>query len=69
MRTRKNNNPGPECGLSFEQAIQRLEQIAVSLDEEEQITVVDVAGRARAARHARRPAAPARARARGHPAA
>jgi exodeoxyribonuclease VII small subunit len=27
MRTRKNNNPGPECGLSFEQAIQRLEQI------------------------------------------
>ncbi len=29
--------------------IQRLDQIAVSLDEEEQITVVDVAGRARAA--------------------
>ncbi|HNZ11899.1 MAG TPA: hypothetical protein PKI97_10660, partial [Smithellaceae bacterium] len=29
--------------------IQRLDQIAVSLDEEEEITVVDVAGRARAA--------------------
>ena len=32
-----------------EALIQRLEQIAVSLDEEEKITVVDVAGRARAA--------------------
>lgn len=38
-----------EVSQSGEPLIQRLDQIAVSLDEEEQITVVDVAGRARAA--------------------
>ncbi|TVR63385.1 MAG: SAM-dependent methyltransferase, partial [Candidatus Competibacteraceae bacterium] len=38
-----------DASQSGDALIQRLEQIAVSLDEEEQITVVDVAGRARAA--------------------
>jgi hypothetical protein len=38
-----------DVAQSGDALIQRLEQIAVSLDEEEQITVVDVAGRARAA--------------------
>ena len=38
-----------DASQSGEPLIQRLNQIAVSLDEEEKITVVDVAGRARAA--------------------
>jgi hypothetical protein len=38
-----------DTSQSGDRLIQRLEQIAVSLDEEESITVVDVAGRARAA--------------------
>ena len=32
MRTKKSHNPAPDCGLNFEQAIQRLEQIVAEME-------------------------------------